>query len=56
MVERSIVTKVVKNVRAADDASGGRAGEVGGVGEAAENHLGRAKEFSFVGVGGSVSE
>jgi hypothetical protein len=54
---RSIVREVAEKVRAAGDASGGRAGEgEGGVGEAADNHLGRAKDFSSVGVGGGVSE
>jgi hypothetical protein len=53
---RSSIGEVAEKVRAAGDASGGRAGEVGGVGEAAENHLGRAKDFSSVGVGGGVAE
>jgi hypothetical protein len=43
-------------VRAAGDTSGRRAGEVGGVGEAAENHLGRSENLSSVGMGGGVSE
>ncbi len=52
----SIVGQVAEKVRAAGDAPGGRAGEVGGIGEAAENHLGRAKDFASVGVGGGLSE
>jgi hypothetical protein len=56
VVEGSIVREVDEKVRAAGDASGGRTGEVGGVGEAADNHLGRAKDFPSVEVGGGVSE
>ena len=56
VIERSGVGKVAEKVRAACDASGGRAGEVGCVGEAAENHLGGAVNFASVGVGGGVAE
>jgi hypothetical protein len=55
-VEGGSIGEVAEKVRAAGDASGGRTGEVGGVGEAAKNHLGRAKDFSSVGVGGGVAE
>ena len=56
VVEGSVVIEVAKKVRAARDTPGRGAGEVGSVGEAAENHLGRAVDFSSVGVGGGVAE
>jgi len=56
VVQGRRVRQVAEKVRAACDASGGRAGEVGGVGEAAENHLGRSVDLSSVGVGGGVAE
>ena len=56
VVEGSVVIEVAKKVRAARDTPGRRAGEVGSVGEAAENHLGRAVDFPSVGVGGGVAE
>ena len=56
MIEGSVVVDVAEKVRAAGDTAGRRAGEVGGVGEAAENHLGRSENLSSVGMGGGVSE
>ncbi len=56
VIEGSGVGKVTEKVRAACDASGGRAGEVGGVVEATENHLGGAVNLASIGVGGGVSE
>ncbi len=56
VIERIVVGKVAEKVRAAGDAPGGRAGEVGGIGEATENHLGGAVNLASVGVGGGVSE
>ena len=56
VIEGSGVGKVAEKVRAACDASGGRAGEVGGVGEATENHLGGAVNLASVGMGGGVAE
>ena len=56
VVEGSVVVDVAEKVSAAGDTAGRRAGEVGGVGEAAENHLGRSENLSSVGVGGGVSE
>ncbi len=56
VIEGSGVGKVTEKVRVACDAFGGRAGEVGGVGEATENHLGGAVNLASVGVGGGVAE
>ena len=56
VVEWSVVVDVAKKVRAAGDTAGRRAGEVRGVREAAENHLGRSVDLSSVGVGGGVAE
>ena len=56
VIERSGVGQVAEKVRAAGDTSGRRAGEVGGVGEATENHLGGAVNLAPVWVGGGVPE
>ncbi len=56
VVEGRVVVEVAEKVRAAGDTPGRRAGEVGGVREATENHSGRSVYFSSVGVGGGVAE
>ena len=56
MIEGSGVGQVAEKVCAAGDAPGGRAGEVRGIGEATENHLGGSVYLASVGVGGGVSE
>ncbi len=56
VVEGRVVVEVAEKVRASGDTPGRRAGEVGGVREATENHLGRSVNFSSVGVGGGVAE
>ena len=56
MVERGVVGFIAEEVVASSDAAGVGSGEIGGVGEYAEDHGGCAEDFLAIWVGGRVAE